>query len=444
MEWKRILSLLLAAACSQGSALADDWTQFRGANNSGVSPQSQAPSQWSDTQNLAWSQKIPGYGWSSPIVVGDKVIVTTAVTEKQKRPQPLSFPTFGNVKPPDAVYRWEVHCLDRNTGKTLWSRVALERKPTIAATFGNTYASETPVSDGGRVYAYFGMHGVYCYDLDGKEVWHRDLGAYKMLMNWGTGSSPALDGDRLFILCDNDEKSFLAALDKNTGKDLWRVTRDELSGWSTAFVWRNQMRVEIVAAGGKAIRSYDPADGKVLWELKRPAGSPVSFVNATPVAGDSMLYVAAGSKPGSSRLWAVKAGASGDISLEPGETSNPGVVWSSTKACPPMASPLYYQDHLYVLMQNTTVLMCLDAGTGKEVYRERLRGARSFTSSPWVHEGKLFCLDEDGQTFVVQAGPKFELLGKNEIKDMFWSTPALAQNALYLRGADRLYCIRRP
>jgi outer membrane protein assembly factor BamB len=325
----------------------------------------------------------------------------------------------------------------------LWSQVARESKPRRAATFGNTYASETPVSDGVCVYAYFGMHGVYCYNLDGKEVWQRDLGAYPMLMNWGTGSSPALNGDRLFILCDNDDKSFLVALDKKTGKDLWRVPRDEKSSWTTPFVWRNRVRCEIVTAGGNAIRSYDPANGKVFWELKRPSASPFSFVTATPVAGESMLYAAAGSKPGSSPLWAVKAGASGDISLKPGETSNAHIAWSSTKACPPMASPLHYQDHLYILMQNSGILMCLDAGTGKEIYRERLKGAKSFTSSPWAHDGKVYCLDEDGQTFVVQAGPKFKLLGKNVIKDMFWATPALSWDALYLRGADRLYCIRQ-
>lgn len=443
MAWKRVTNILVGAACCQGAVVAADWPQFRGPNNSGVSLRSQAPSQWSETKNLAWTQKIPGYGWSSPIVVGDKLLVTTAVTEKQQRPQPLSLGNFGIVKAPDAVYRWELHCLDRNTGKTLWSQVALEGKPRIAATSGNTYASETPVSDGVCVYAYFGMHGVYCFNLAGKEVWQRDLGAYKMLMSWGTGSSPALNGGRLFILCDNDEKSFLVALDKKTGKELWRVPRDEKSSWTTPFVWRNQIRCELVIAGSNAIRSYDPADGKVLWELRRPAASPISYVNATPAGSESMLYVAAGSRPGRSPLWAINAGASGDISLKPGELSNASIAWSSTKACPPMASPLLYQDNLYILMQNGGILMCLDARTGKEVYKERLKGAKSFTSSPWAQGGKLYCLDEDGQTFMVQAGPKFELVGKNQIKDMFWATPALAENALYLRGAERLFCIRQ-
>jgi outer membrane protein assembly factor BamB len=350
---------------------------------------------------------------------------------------------FGNAKPPDAVYRWEIHCLDRHTGKTLWSQVALERKPTIAATMGNTYASETPLSDGERVYAYFGMHGLYCYDLTGKPLWHKDFGAFPMMMSWGTGSSPALEGDRLFILCDNEQKSFLIALDKKTGDELWRVPRPEKSNWSTPFVWRNKLRTELVAGGGKAIRSYDPANGKVLWELKRDGGGPNPTIAATPVADESLLFVGAGGLTGSSPLWAIKAGASGDISLKPGETANASIAWSSNKAGPPMASPLLYKEHLYILSQFGGILSCYDAKTGKEVYKQRLKGAKSFTSSPWAQDGKVYCLDEDGQTFVVQAGPKFELLGKNDIKDMFWATPAVARDALYLRGADHVYCIKQ-
>jgi outer membrane protein assembly factor BamB len=224
---------------------------------------------------------------------------------------------------------------------------------------------------------------------------------------------------------------------------LWRVSRAEKSSWTTPFVWRNQLRTEIVTAGGRAVRSYDPADGKVLWELKREAAGPMSSVNATPVADETTLFVGAGNPFGSSPLWAVKAGASGDISLKPGQTSNSSIVWSSTKAGPPMASPLLYKGYLYILMQTGGILACYDAGTGKEVYKERLKGAKGFTSSPWARDGKLYCLDENGQTFVIQAGPKFALLTKNDIKDMFWATPAVARDALYLRGADRLYCIKQ-
>jgi outer membrane protein assembly factor BamB len=367
---------------------------------------------------------------------------------------------FGDAKPPDAVYRWEIHCLDRNTGKTVWSQVALERKPTIAAGMGNGFASETPVSDGERVYAYFGMHGLYCYDMTGKKIWNKDLGFHKMMNGFGTGSSPALDGDRLFILCDNDEKSFLAAFDKKTGDELWKVPRGEKSNWSTPFVWRNKMRTEIVTVGGKGAAAYNPADGKVLWELKETEGAAAGggpgggrraggmggmtpAANATPVGNEEMLFVGRGGMFGGSPMWAVKAGASGDISLKAGETTNANIAWSSTKAGPWMSSPLLYKDQLYIFPQYGSAFSCYDAKTGKEVYKQRLDGAKGFTSSPWAHDGKIYCLDQDGQTFVFQAGPEFKLLAKNEIKDMFWSTPAVAADALYLRGAERLYCVKQ-
>ena len=492
MAWNRIAVLVVGSACIPVLVYGGDWTQFRGPNNSGIAD-SQAPSEWSIDKNLAWKEKVPGYGWSSPIIVGDKIIVTTAVSDKQKRPQPFMMGggggggpgrfgppgggkgkggpppggfgkggpggMFGDMKPPDAVYRWEIHCLDRNTGKTVWSKVALEQKPTIPANMGNTFASETPVSDGERIYAYFGMHGLYCYDLAGKEVWKKDLGSFPMMAGWGTGSSPALDGDRVFILCDNDKKSFLAAFDKKTGDELWKVPRGEGSNWSTPFIWRNKRRTEIVAVGGKGVLSYDPADGKVLWELKEAApgggrggpgggrGGPPGMApsaNATPVGNDEMLFVGRGAMFGGSPLWAIKAGASGDISLKAGQTSNDSIAWSSPKAGPPMASPLLYKDLLYIFPQyGNNPFTCYDAKTGKPVYTHRLDGSAGFTSSPWAHDGKIYCLDQSGQTFVFQAGREFKLLAKNEIKDMFWSTPAVARDALYLRGADRLYCVKQ-
>jgi outer membrane protein assembly factor BamB len=491
MPWKRIAALVVCAAGIPVLVQGGDWPQFRGPNNSGIA-ESQAPSEWSIDKNLTWKEKIPGYGWSSPIIVGDKIIVTTAIAERQIRPAPFQnnsgvrppdakdgpndrgkdgpknggqpkgppggfgkgVPPAGEMKPPDAVFRWEIHCLDRNSGKTLWSQTALERKPAIPAINGNTYASETPASDGEHIYAYFGMHGLYCYDLTGKQLWKKDLTAYPMLFGWGTGSSPALDGDRLFILCDNQDKSFLVAFDKKSGDELWRVSRSEKSNWSTPFVWRNKKRTEIVAAG-KGVVSYDPANGKVLWELKdptadaaeakRPYGpnNPPPASNATPVGNEELLFVGRGAAFGGSPLWAVKAGASGDISLKAGETSNEHIAWSNPKAGPPIASPLLYKDLLYILPQFGSAFTCYDAKTGKEVYKQRLEGGAGFTSSPWASGDKVYFLDQAGHTYVIQAGREYKLLAKNDIKDMFWSTPAIASDALYLRGADRLYCVKQ-
>jgi outer membrane protein assembly factor BamB len=244
---------------------------------------------------------------------------------------PGGFGGFGGFgrgqRPPDDVYRWEVYCLDARTGKELWKQVATEGKPRVHKFASNTYATETPVTDGERIYAYFGMTGVFCFDFSGKPLWKVDLGSYPMAMGHGTASSPALADGRLFIQCDNEEKSFLVALDARTGKELWRTTRPERTGWSTPLVWKNKKRTEIVCVGSPRVRSYDPATGKQLWELGGMSGES----KATPVGDDELLYVgspggfggfgmgvrrggdvSAGSKP----LFAVKAGASGDLTLK--------------------------------------------------------------------------------------------------------------------------------
>jgi outer membrane protein assembly factor BamB len=462
---------LFAAACVTVAAQAGDWPQFRGPNGTGLSEEKQLPTEWSATKNVLWKSKLPGYGWSSPIVWGDKVFVTTAVSDKQtkpkgfgggggfrpgggrpegkqdgKQPERPRRPGGGRGgmgrggKPPDAVYRREIYCLNRATGKVLWHQTAHEGKPTIPAQMGNTYATETPVTDGQRVYAYFGMTGVYCYDLDGKPLWKKDLGSYPMMAGWGTGSSPALDGDRLFIQCDNEEKSFLVALDKKTGEERWRTKRAEKSSWCTPFVWKTKNRTEVVACGNGRARSYDVATGKQLWELGGLSGQ----ANATPVAGDEMLFFGVGGMRGSRPLTAVRAGASGDITLKEGEDSNAGVAWWRKQAGPSMASPLYYDGYLYVLEQRGGMLSCYNAKTGEPAYKgERLPQARGFTSSPWAYDGKVFCLADNGQAFVIQAGATFKLLGKNSLEEMCWSSPAVAHGSLFLRSVDYLYCIKK-
>src|SRR5438105_4115335 len=290
-------ALLLITAAAQ----AGDWPQFRGPGGSGLVADAKLPTEWSAEKNIAWKAKLDGYGWSSPIVWGDKVFVTTAVTENQQKPsggpgggfgRPGGGPPGGGQpkgdnppgggqpkggrgpggyggmnRPPDKVFRFELYCLDRNTGKELWKKTAVEGKPRIPTQPSNTYASETPTTDGERIYAYFGMTGLFCFDMDGNQLWKQDLGAYPMQMGWGTGSSPALADGRLFVQCDNEEKSFIAALDAKTGKEIWREPRDERSTWATPYVWKNKQRTELVTAGSKKVRSYDPATGKLLWEL---------------------------------------------------------------------------------------------------------------------------------------------------------------------------------
>ncbi len=275
----------------------------------------------------------------------------------------------------------------------------------------------------------------------------------------GTGSSPVLEGDRLIIQCDNEEKSFLVALDKKTGKELWRTERSERSTWSTPLVWKNKERTEIVCMGSRRARSYDPETGKQLWEL----GGLNGQCQASPVADKDLLYLGTGGMPmfgpgggpggggggpggrsDARPLFAVKAGAKGDITLKSDQTSNDGIAWYQAKGGPSMASPVLYDGYLYILEQRGGMLNCYDAKTGKPAYtKERLPQSRGFTSSPWAYDGKIFCLSEDGQTFVVQAGPEFKVLGKNSLDEMFWSSPAAAGGALFLRGVDYLYCVKK-
>ena len=463
MTKTRSVALGLGLALLPAAVRADDWPGFRGQGGCGVSAETGLPARWGAEENVAWKAKVPGYGWSSPVVWGDKVFVTTAVSDKQAKPGGFGggfpgggFPPRGGRRgsggfpggrgtggrAPAAVYRWEVYCLNKADGKVLWQQVAREARPAVGVNSFNTYATETPVTDGERLYAYFGNTGVFCYDLAGKLLWKKGLGAYRMQLGHGTGSSPALGGERLFIQCDNEEKSFLVALDKKTGKELWRVDRPERSTWSTPLVWKAKGRTEVVCGGARKVRSYDPATGKQLWEL----GGMTAACQASPVADAERLYFGTSLRPsGAGPLYAVKAGAAGDITLKEGEESNAGVAWVRARSGPALASPLLYQGYLYVLEQRGGFLSCYGAKTGQPAYsKQRLPGGRGFTASPWAYEGKVFCLADDGKAFVVRAGPEYKLLGTNALNgETCWATPAVAGGALILRSVDYLYCLKK-
>jgi hypothetical protein len=467
---------VLALPCAAGG---EEWPQFRGPGGSGSSNEAKLPSEWSAEKNVAWKVEAPGRGWSSPIVWGDKVFLTAAYSteepkakpEEGERGQPGGRRGGGGDSPPDQVYRWEVSCLDRASGKVLWKQVALESKPRISTHGSNTYASETPVTDGERVYAYFGMHGLYCYDFDGKLLWKADPGSHEMMMGWGTSSSPVIDAGLVFLQIDNEEESVLMAFDCKTGEEQWSVPREEHSNWSTPLVWKNKARTELVTCGAQKAISYDPSNGAVLWEL-----STGGSARATPVCDEERLYIGTGARGGGGRrggggapgggppgggppsggppgggggasggtLFAVKAGATGDITPKEGESANDGIAWSQAKAGPPMASPLLYQGYVYVLEQDGGMLSCYDAKTGAPAYaKERIPDAAAFWASPWAYDVKVFCLDDQGTTYVLRAGPKLEILGKNALDDQFWATPAIAGGSLILRGVASIYCIRQ-
>jgi outer membrane protein assembly factor BamB len=466
---RAVLSAAVCVVSVTAAGHSADWPQFRGPNGSATTAETGLPLEWGAGKNVAWKAEVPGYGWSSPVIWGDKVFVTTAVSDKQQKPSggfggPGGGPGGGRggfgrgMRPPDEVYKWRVLCLSATDGKVIRQQTAAEHKPAIPKHGSNTYATETPATDGERVYAYFGMTGVFCYDLSGKLLWKKDLGSYAMAMGNGTGSSPALDDGRLFIQCDNEEKSFLVALDAKTGAELWRAPRTERTGWSTPLVWKTRGRTEVVCIGTPRARSYDAATGKPLWEL----GGMTGQCKASPAADGDLLYVGTGGGPGgfagpggfggrrggfggdsgSRPLVAVKAGAAGDITLKAGARSNDGVAWSLPNAGPATPSPLVYDGYLYVLEERGGFLSCYDARTGKQVYKERLPGARGFSSSPLAGDGKIYCLDDGGTTHVIKTGPEFRVLGKNAVEGMTWSSAAAAGGAIYLRTVDAVYCFK--
>lgn len=432
-------TLAAVATLDRGAPSQANWPQFRGPK-AGVVEDEVLPETWSTTEHVAWTTEIPGYGWASPIVWGDRVFVTTAVAAGDvEMPKKGLYLGGDRDTPSDKTHQWKVYCIDFAGGRILWERTAHKGWPAYAVHIKNSRASETPVTDGERVYAYFGNVGLFCYDFDGNLLWSKKWDSVKTRANWGTAASPVLYKDRLYILNDNDEKSFLSALDARTGEQVWRVERDEKSNWATPYLWENDRRVELVTSGTRRVRSYD-LSGKLLWEL---AGTTTIAI-PTPFAADGLLYVTGGFVADRERpLYAIRPGADGDITLQEDRESNEFIAWCRTKAGPYNPSPIAYKGHVYVLYDRG-LLSCFDARTGKEIYSNvRIApGANAFTASPWANNGKLFCLSEDGDTFVVQAGPEYRLLGCNKLEEMCMATPAAVGGSLFIRTLSKLYCIR--
>jgi len=438
--YRRIACAIVLCCVVASASLAEvNWPSFRGPSG-GVVEDEVLPVSWSTTENIVWQVDIVGRAWSCPVVWGDKVFLTTVASEGhvEEAKKGLYFGGDRN-KPSTALHHWIVYCFDWDSGKTLWQRTVHQGKPAQPVHIKNTYASETPVTDGARVYFYFGNVGVFCFDLEGKALWSKRLDPVKMRYNWGTAASPVLHGDKLFIVNDNEDGSYLLALDKKTGEQAFRIEREEKSNWATPYLWQNAQRTELITCGTGKVRSYDLA-GQLLWEL----GLMSVIAIPTPVESNGLLFICSGyvgdrkNRP----VYAVRPGASGDIT--PKDEQNPGeyIAWYHKFAGPYNPSPIAYGDHLYVLYDRGTV-SCYDARTGKVIYeKQRLAGdARAFTVSPWANDGKLFFLSEDGDTFVVQAGPEFKVLGRNALSEMCMATPATLRGSVIMRTLTKLYRI---
>jgi outer membrane protein assembly factor BamB len=431
-----------------------------------VADDSRLPEKWSTKENVAWSIELPGRGWSSPIVWRSRVYVTTAVSPGDyKEP---STGIYGNDYaaelskqglPAEEVNKrvvardieltsetgdisYMVYALDAATGKIAWKQEAHRGKPFGGRHRKNTYASETPVTDGERIYASFGGNvGVFCYSMDGALLWKHAWAPQPIYLDFGTASSPVVHGGRVYQLHDNDGEAFFAALDAKTGKEIWSVKRTDTasrmkSGWATPFVWQNGGRTEIVTIGRGFVISYD-TDGRELWRLKG-----MTQATPTPVAGDGLLYVGSGSQGESNRpMFAIRAGASGDVSLAADQTTNASVTWFQPRLSGYTPSPLLYRGRMYVVNDNG-VLQVADARTGVEVYKARVGGGgQTFSSSPLASGGRVYMLSEDGDTFVVEAGDQYKEIAKNSLNEMSLATPAADANSLYVRTQTRLYRI---
>ncbi|HAV60864.1 MAG TPA: serine/threonine protein kinase [Verrucomicrobiales bacterium] len=444
-SFRRLLLCTAAACTSLLSALGQDaWPQFRGPGARGVSTNLGLPDTWSAGTNIAWKTAVPGMGWSSPIIWGDQVIVTTAVSEGEVE-APRKGLYFGGERPPTkAVHQWRVLAYALSNGKLGWQTVVRSGPPPGPRHLKNSHASETPVTDGEHVYAFFGNAGLYCLDMKGRLVWSESLGVHEMRYGWGTSSSPVLHGDRIYIVRDNQDQSFMVALDKRTGKEVWRVERDEPSNFSTPFVWENGLRTELVTTGVNRTRSYD-LEGRLLWEFG-PGMSEI--VIPTPFTDGGLLYVCAGYVGDKHRVlkpvYAIRPGAAGDIGLPDGETSNEFIAWRRENAAPYNPTPVLHDGRFYTLW-DFGFLSCYDARTGAEIYdKQRIKtdGIAGFTASPWAYDGKIFCLSEDGDTYVIAAGDEYRLLHVNSLEEMCMATPAIAGKTLVIRGAQHLFGIR--
>jgi outer membrane protein assembly factor BamB len=423
---------MLGFILASGPVLSN-WPQFRGSHG-GNGTEGHFPLKWDRKTNVVWQADIPGRGWSSPIAWGDRIFLTAVQSDNPPEPRRGLYIKNMIGKVPPGEHRWLVLCLDWHSGKILWQKTVHKGIPPGTIHIKNSYASETPVTDGKRLIAYFGNLGLFCFDLEGKELWTKKLDPVRTRLGWGTGASPVLHKDRVYLQSDNEDNSYLLALDVQTGKEVWRVERQEKSSWSSPFIWENKLRTEIVTCASKRIRSYD-LDGKLLWEL----GGMSTIVIPTPCAASDLLYLTSGYLVDTRRpLFAVRPGASGDISLKGNDTSNGFIAWSHKLAGPYHPSPVVYDQYIYVLYDRG-MLACFEAATGKEMYKKRIdAGSDKFVASPVAADGKIFCTSEDGDTFVIKAGPTFQVLAKNSLDDMCLATPALVRNSILLRTMTKL------
>ncbi len=440
-----IVSLLFCLATCTAS-FAENFPQFRGPSGSGQTPEQDIPLAWSAEKNVAWKIPMNGSGWSQPIVWDDKLYLSSANAEGLNKPKrfadgvkmPQSIGLGGVMGAPDVIITWQLQCIDIATGKELWQRDVTQAKPPYPTHPSNTYATETPAADQNGVYVWFGAIGkLAAYTHDGQSLWQRDFQPRKMSNGFGTGSSLATYEGKLYLQVFSEESADILCVDSKTGETIWQKARDSFgSAWSTPLVWQNSLRTELIVSAGDQLDSYDPTSGESLWTV-----SNVKAATACSVCADQSRLYFGGSDPfAKGALFAVKAGAAGDVTPSKKNARFEHCEWLEEKAAPGMASPTTDGKLVYVVDKN--ILRCYDAANGQRVYQERIPDLDTVAASPLVIGNKLLIIDENGSAAIIAAGREFEVIGGGNVEDTIWSTPAVADGAIFLRGVDYLYCIK--
>jgi outer membrane protein assembly factor BamB len=437
-----IIGLFIAAGFYLGAQNAADveknWHQWRGPYMTGVSPDGDPPIEWNETHNVKWKTPIPGKGHATPIVWEDKIFVLTAVeTDKQgQAPEQAQesgsrrgrgMPTTRTTK----IHKFVVLAVNRIDGKIIWQKTVAEEMPQEGTHEFGSWASHSPVTDGEHIYAYFGSRGLYCLDMEGNVKWERNFGQLSKRMNFGEGSSPALYEDKIIITWDHEGPSFIAALDKKTGKDVWKADRDEGTSWASPYVIEVEGKPQVITSATKLIRSYDLDTGELIWECSGMTQNAIPM----PVAADGILYVMSGFR-GNALLAIRLAGAKGNI------TDSDVILWRHDKDTPYTPSPLLQGKYLYFLRGNNGNLSCFDARTGTAYYTaQKLEGTGNVFASLFGAKERIYVAGQKGTFYVVKQGPEFEILAKNMLEDNFNASPVAVGKQLFLRGYKHLYCI---
>ncbi|HKS09938.1 MAG TPA: PQQ-binding-like beta-propeller repeat protein [Pyrinomonadaceae bacterium] len=430
-----LLSVMLVAVGMVQAQSDAHWPQWRGPFFNGMA-RGDAPTVWSDTKNIKWKAEIPGRGFSTPVMWGDRIFLTTAIPSgkpaAEAAPAPAEGRRAGGGAGPLVEHKFEVLCLDRKTGKLLWQRTAKVATPHEGyhRAYGS-FASNSPITDGRYVYAFFGSRGLFVYDFNGKLIWEKDFGVQmKMRLAFGEGAAPLLSKDQLFLVFDHEAGSFMVAIDKRNGKELWRSQRDEPSSWSTPLAIEHNGRTEIIVPATNKVRSYDARNGKILWE----SAGLGSNVIPVPVYHNGTVVVMSGHRD--PKLMAIKLGKEGDL------TNSDAIAWSHTRGVAYTASPVLYDNKLYIVTDNGMV-SAYNASTGEPFYAQtRLPKGYNLKASPVGANGKLYLATEDGDVVVLKMGEKFEVLSVNTLEDqVFIATPVIADGEIYLRSQNTLFCI---